>query len=248
MAATDTRDVGRALGEAGLLGFGGPVLALVLSRAIIEGVRAALIPPLAAIFLILVAGQYVAFGGLALGYLRLRAMDWAAIRSYLGIRLPSIRDLLTVLGGWLLIIGSLVVISFVVQTLGAQPAENQAGELARELPAIIPFLIVAMFLVVGPSEEILYRGVVQGRLRESLGPAASIVLASAIFAVVHWFALTGGASARLTTVAILFVPSLVFGAVYEYTGNLVVPALLHAIHNSVLLALLWVSLQGAIVP
>jgi membrane protease YdiL (CAAX protease family) len=245
LADGDTRsssDLPRALATAGLLGFGGPLIAVFFSLIIVAGMQGGVLPPLLALFLLVITGQYVAFGGLALGYLRYRSMSWSAIRQYLGVRVPSLRELLIVLGGWVLIFGSLIVISLLVQATGAQPAENQLGEVARQLPAIIPILIVVMFLVVGPSEEILFRGVVQGRLRETLSAAPAIVLASGIFALVHWFALAGGSSGRLLTVGILFFPSLVFGAVYEYTGNLVVPALLHGLHNSVLLALLWVAL------
>jgi membrane protease YdiL (CAAX protease family) len=242
----------RAIATASLLGFGGPLIALIFSLVILVLMESGLLPPLIALLLLVVTGQYVAFGGLALGYLRYRSLSWSAIREYLGVRVPTLRELLVVLGGWALIFGSVFVIGLLVQATGAQPAENQVGEVARGLPAIIPVLIVAMFLVVGPSEEILYRGVVQGRLRESLSPAPAIILASAIFALVHWFALTGGSTGRLLTVAILFFPSLVFGAVYEYTGNLVVPALLHGLHNAVLLGLLWVSLnvapQSTVVP
>jgi membrane protease YdiL (CAAX protease family) len=242
----------RALATAGLLGFGGPLIALLFSLVIVAGVQTGLLPPLLALLLLVLTGQYVAFGGLAIGYLRYRSFSWSAIREYLGVRVPSLRELLIVLGGWVLIFASLIVVSLLVQATGAQPAENQIGDVARELPGIIPILIVAMFLVVGPSEEILYRGVVQGRLREALSPAPAIILASAIFALVHWFALTGGSSGRLLTVAILFFPSLVFGAVYEYTGNLVVPALLHGLHNAALLALLWAAIvlepQSTVVP
>jgi membrane protease YdiL (CAAX protease family) len=251
---SDVRPAGwpRALATAGLLGFAGPLVALFFSFVIVAGMQTGLLPPLLALLLLVVTGQYVAFGGLAIGYLRYRSFSWSAIREYLGVRVPSLRELLIVLGGWVLIFASLIVVSLLVQATGAQPAENQIGDVARQLPGIIPILIVAMFLVVGPSEEILYRGVVQGRLREALSPAPAIILASAIFALVHWFALTGGSSGRLLTVAILFFPSLVFGAVYEYTGNLVVPALLHGLHNAALLALLWAAIalepQSTVVP
>jgi membrane protease YdiL (CAAX protease family) len=41
------------------------------------------------------------------------------------------------------------------------------------------------------------------------------------------------------------VPGVVLGAVYEYTGNLVVPWLLHSTHNSILLgALLYADDAG----
>jgi membrane protease YdiL (CAAX protease family) len=241
---TDGRSgtVARAIATAGLLGFGGPLIALVLSAVILAGMESGLIPPLLGIVLVVIAGQYVAFGGLAIGYLRYRSMNRSDIREYLGVRVPSLRELLIVLGGWVLIFASIVVLSIIIQLTGAQPAENQVGEVARQAPAIIPVLVVVMFLVVGPSEEILFRGVVQGRLREALSPVPAILLASAIFAFVHWFALVGGSSGRLLTVAILFFPSLVFGAVYEYTDNLVVPALLHGLHNSGLLALFYLSL------
>lgn len=242
-ASTDGGSQGRAIAVALLLGLGGPILAIVLSIPTAIFVRAFALPQLVAIVLLLVMAQYVAFGGWALFYLSRRGFDLAGMRDYLGVDWPSVRDLLVVLGGWAAIFVSVLVIGVVVQALGAPTAENQTGELVEGAPDLIPPLILAMFLVVGPSEEILYRGVVQGRLRESLGPFPSIAIASAIFALVHWVALTGGTSGRLVTVAILFFPSLVFGAVYEYTENLVVPILVHAIHNSVLLALFYLALR-----
>ncbi|GAB6879960.1 CPBP family intramembrane metalloprotease [Halorubrum gandharaense] len=184
--------------------------------------------------------QYVGFIGVGLAYLRWRGFDWSGVVSYLGIRRPSLLELGLVIGGWVVIFGSAILISLLVQALGAEPAANQSAEMAFDNPEIIPILILAMFLVVGPAEEVLFRGVVQGRLRESMSAAPAIVIASALFAAIHVIALTGGIEGRLVTVAVLFAPSLVFGAVYEYTGNLVVPALLHGLHNSVLMTLIYI--------
>jgi membrane protease YdiL (CAAX protease family) len=92
-----------------------------------------------------------------------------------------------------------------------------------------------MFLVVGPSEEFLFRGIVQSRLRERLSAIPAVAIAGSIFAVVHVIALAGSPSAVAVTVTGLLVPGLVLGVVYEYTGNLVVPWLIHSIHNSLLL-------------
>jgi len=69
-------------------------------------------------------------------------------------------------------------------------------------------------------------------------------MASAIFASVHVVALAGDPAGMLVTVFILFFPATVFGAVYEYTGNIVVPALLHAIHNSVIVSLIFLAPEG----
>ena len=234
--------VGTALG----LGVLGPVIALVggfgvfALNTVVGG-----LPTAVTLGLTLVVGQYVAFGGLALGYLRWRGFDWPGVGSYLGIRRPRLVDLGLVVGGWVVIVVTLFVVSTIVSLLGAETASNQSAEVAMQNPGLIPLFIVAMFLVVGPSEEILYRGVVQGRLRESLPAVPSILIASGIFAFIHVMALTGGVSGRLTTVAILFFPSLVFGAVYEYTENLVVPALLHGLHNAVIFTLLYISLVYA---
>ena len=225
------------------LGVLGPAIALVgglgvsLLGAVVGGVSLAI-----NVVLTLIVGQYVAFGGLAVGYLAWRGFDRAGIVSYLGVRRPSLKELGLVVGGWVVIVVTLFVVSAIVQLLGTETASNQSAEVAMQNPAIIPLFIVAMFLVVGPSEEILYRGVVQGRLRESLPAAPAIAIASGIFALIHVMALTGGLSGRLTTVGILFFPSLVFGAVYEYTDNLVVPALLHGLHNAVLFTILYVSI------
>jgi membrane protease YdiL (CAAX protease family) len=103
-------------------------------------------------------------------------------------------------------------------------------------------LVPLSFLLIGPGEELLFRGVVQGRLRQAFSPIAAVVIASAIFAAVHVVALSGSAGGRAVTVGVLFLPSLVFGAAYERTGNLVVPSLIHGGYNATLFGLFYLSL------
>jgi len=239
----DGRAVAVAIGTALLLGILGPAIALA-SGGVVLGINTVTggLPLAASLALTLVLGQYVAFGGLAVAYLAWRGLDRTGIVAYLGVRRPSLKEVGIVIGSWALILVAITAVSAVIQQLGTETASNQSAELAMQNPAIIPLLIAASFLVIGPSEEILYRGVVQGRLRETLSPAPAILVASAIFAAVHVMALTGGISGRLTTIAILFLPSIVFGAVYEYTENLVVPALLHGLHNAVIFTILYVTI------
>lgn len=181
-------------------------------------------------------GQVLAFGGLALGYLRYRGYGLAGARAYLGVRLPSLRELGAIVGGFVGMIVLLAVVSVIVSQFSS-PADNVAAQNAAENPNAIPAMIVIMLLIVGPFEELLYRGIVQTRLRERFAPAAGIVTASVVFASVHAAgALTGTATEILTTVAVLFVVSLVLGGLYEYTGNLVVPAVVHGLFNSFQLA------------
>ncbi|WP_435074078.1 CPBP family intramembrane glutamic endopeptidase [Halorubrum sp. HHNYT27] len=246
------RAVTIAIATALLLGLLGPLVAL-LGGGVVLGLNAVTGGLSLAVNLVLtlVLGQYVAFGGLAIAYLTWRGLDRSGIVAYLGVRRPSLKEIGLVIGGWALIVVTLIAVSLVMQLIGSEAAPNQSAEIAMQNPGIIPLFVAASFLVIGPSEEILYRGIVQGRLRETLSPAPAILIASAIFAAIHVVALTGGASARLTTIAILFFPSIVFGAVYEYTENLVVPALLHGLHNAVIFTLIYLSvvysdqMQGA---
>ncbi|MFC4357632.1 CPBP family intramembrane glutamic endopeptidase [Halobium salinum] len=186
-------------------------------------------------------GQYAAFGGIALLYLRLRGLD----RDYVGVRSPSLRDLAVAVGGWLGALGVVITAGTLIQATGATPANNQTAQLGANFPSLLLVLVPASFLVIGPCEELLFRGIVQRRFREAFPSAAAVVLGAALFAAIHFMALTGGAEARLTTIAILFFPSLVFGAAYEYTGNVLVPAFIHGAYNATLFALLYVAVKFA---
>lgn len=188
-----------------------------------------------------VVGQYVGFVGLGLLYLRKREFDLGAMRDYLGVRLPTLRELGIVVAGYLAIVVLIVVWGVILDALIAtEPAENEGAQSIGEAEhsMILPLAIAFMFLVVAPCEEFLYRGIVQNRLRERLSAAPAIFVASLVFAAVHVAALAGEPLAVLVTIGILFVPATVLGVVYEYTGNLVVPTLLHGLHNSVIVVLI----------
>ena len=223
--------VALAAGIAGIVAAVG-VLLVVLGPLVLLGVE---ISPLAYIALSLVLVQGVSFGGIAALYLRWRG------RSPLSLfRVPSLRDLGVTAVGFL---GSLVLLyglTFLVQTTGAPTAENATAQLGAENPEVLLLLIPAAFVLIGPGEEILFRGVVQNRLREAFSPWVAIPLASLIFGAIHYVALSGAPVARLVTVGILSVLTLVFGATYEYTDNLVVPALIHGGYDALLFAALYV--------
>lgn len=226
----------RTVGAAAGIGVLGIVVFAVAS--IVGGIPLFLLgAPLVALFLVSTAiGQYVGFLGLALVYLRRRGYDWARVKSYLGVRLPTLKELGIVVLGLVVIYVLLIVVSLFAEAFLPEPAEGAEGEIAEfdPSPALLVGLVAFMFLVVGPCEEILFRGIVQNRLRERLPAIPSILIASFVFAIVHIVALTGGdIAAMATTIFILFVPAIVFGVVYEYTGNLVVPSLLHGLYNTI---------------
>lgn len=237
----------RAVGVGVGVGLLGIVLAAVL--VIVGGVAFVLAlgsepSPLLLVAISLLLGQGVAFMGTAYAYLRWRGLPLSAV----GIRVPSLRGLAVGAGAFVASIAYLMLAGFLMQQTGTQGANNQVAELAMDNPEIILFLLPGAYLLIGPGEELLFRGVVQGRLRESFSAVPAILIASVIFASIHMMSLqpTAPLSAKLVTITVLMGPSIAFGAVYEYTGNIVVPALLHGTYDALIFVVLYVVATGGI--
>ncbi|MEF8843442.1 MAG: CPBP family intramembrane glutamic endopeptidase [Haloarculaceae archaeon] len=214
-------------------------LGLGLGSLLVRGAVRALefvgvtVTPTRAVLLSTVLLQGVAFGSVSLAYLRLRGLD----RSYLGVHVPTLREWLTAASGWVLALAGAVTMVVVVVITGLDPAANRAGELGQADPLVFALLVPVSFLLIGPGEELLFRGVIQNSLVESLGRLPGILLATLLFAAAHVFSLAGPLSGRAVTVLLLFVPGLVLAVSYDYTGNLVVPSLVHGAYNATLFAL-----------
>ncbi len=191
------------------------------------------VTPTRSVLLSTVLLQGVAFGSVSLAYLRLRGLGV----SYLGVRVPSLREWLTVASGWVLALVGAVTMVVVVVLTGLDPAANRAGELGQADPLVFALLVPVSFLLIGPGEELLFRGVIQNSLVESLGRWPGILLATLLFAAAHVFSLAGPLSGRAVTVVLLFVPGLVLALTYDYSRNLVVPSLVHGAYNATLFAL-----------
>lgn len=244
------------LGVGGLLF--GVVLMIFAMTALIVGVGLELTTTLQLV-LGLIFVQGIGAGGVALAYATLRpkfapvlrrtlGMSGGANRFQIGVSVPDTRDLLTVGAGYVLAIGlaiaGSILVSVIASSLGVQTGTNQAAEVGMENPELLLLLIPASILLIGPGEELLFRGVVQGRLREVFDAVSGVLIASVLFAGLHWFALSGGSPAgNLIALVGLLGPAIVFGASYEYTGNIVVPSLIHGIYNATLFTLLYVYIQ-----
>ena len=227
-----------------LLGVTGLVLGTIFSLVVLLPlVLLNMVTATMLIVITLVMTQGVAFGGTALTYLKVRGLPF----EYLEIHVPDLRDVGWAVGGYVLVLVAAVVGSQLVTALTQQvagdvdPATNSAAQLGMQNPEVLLLLIPASFLLIGPGEELLFRGIVQNRIRESFGRIVGIVLASLIFAAIHVVALIGSPTAIAMSVAILLFPSLVFGAVYELSENLTVTAFMHAAYDATLFAGLYVS-------
>lgn len=200
------------------------------------------ITPLSQLALSLVAVQGLGFPLVAILYFRYKGRS---LRSFVPVAVPSLRELGITIAGWVAaIVITPVVATVVIAVVNQQPASNAAGETAQQNPEIIPLLIPLVFLLNAPGEELLFRGVIQGLLRERFSAWAAIALTTAAFAPLHIVALIGSPTAALLTIVIISVPSIVFGTTYELTDNLVVPSLVHALFNSTLFAAVYLSSLG----
>jgi membrane protease YdiL (CAAX protease family) len=188
----------------------------------------------------LVLVQGVAFGGIAWLYWRYRD-EW--VGSLFGF--PDLRDVLAAVAAYGASLGGAMVGAVVITVLGLEAGRNNAATTGAEAPEVLLVLVVASFVLIGPGEEILFRGVVQRRLREAFGPVVAVVVAAVAFAAVHVIALSGGLGARGVTIGVLLLPSIAFGAAYEYTDNLTVPAFVHGAYDATLFSVLYLLLKLA---
>jgi len=203
-----------------------------------EALANADIPVPANVYAAVTIAQFAGFLVIALAY-----VWWRDDFGLLAIDVPDLRDLAAMVGGFVALFVAALGVSIVVQQLGAETATNQVVEQGQQNPTLFLYMIPITILVVAPAEELLFRGVVQGLFRRAYGVVPAILLASALFGVAHWLALTG--AGRLTYIAIAAVLGLVLGTVYELTENLAVPVVIHGLWNAFLFGSQYLAAAGA---
>lgn len=156
--------------------------------------------------------------------------------DYLDVKWPSLREIGYSALGFLALFGALIVVSLLTQALDVQTAEHNVTQVVEESGSVEIYLVLAVlsFLVIAPVEELFYRNIVQKSLYDWFSRRQAVVIASALFALIHIpVYLTNGLGPLLTTLPFLFVLALVLGESYRRTRNLTVPILIHAVFNAV---------------
>lgn len=161
------------------------------------------------------------------------------------VSLPNLRGGAVVVAGWFLMLGGAVVTGLLVEALGVEAPTSAVTQLATSDPNVLLVLFVASFLVIAPTEELFFRGVVQTRLREVFGPVGAIGIATVVFGLVHVAGFSGSALSVGVTILRLTVVAVVLGVAYEYTDNLAVPVAIHAVYNATLFGALYVAVRFA---
>lgn len=175
--------------------------------------------------------QFTGFGIVAIGYVLRRKV------TLFEIDLPSLSDIGWIVGGFVALFLANALLSVLITYLGIASAENTVVTTGNENPEFFLYMIPVALLFVGPGEELIFRGVVQGLLRKAYGVVPAIVLSSALFGVAHYLALSG--EGKITYIAVAAVLGLVLGTVYEQSKNLLVPTVIHGLWNTMLFLVSW---------
>jgi uncharacterized protein len=209
------------------------ILALVLSAVV--GVLFAVplfavgfdIESTAALVTLLLGGQV---GFFATGYLYVR-------RYGLTVRIarPGRRDLSYAAGGTIVALIFATVASVVLDSLGFTPESTLEGFVTAD-PLILIWLALLSIIVVAPAEEYLFRGVIQGRLKNTFQPASAILVASLLFGSMHFGNWVGSLGTVVGWALLITGVGVVMGILYERTNNLAVPIIAHAVYNFFLFA------------
>lgn len=193
------------------------------------------ITPSLAVVLSTVLLQGVTFGGLAALYIKWRGRP----ASYGGFEWPSLKEVAIAVGGYVGMFVLLIALSLAVQSTGAPTSDNSVTELATGDPTVLLVLLPLSFLLIGPGEELLFRGIIQSELRDVFPAWAAIPVACLVFAAAHATSLVGSIAGTVVSIGLLFCVSLVFGVIYEYTRNLTVTAFIHGAYDATLFLALY---------
>lgn len=207
------------LGAIGVDVFASPVLQIVVGVVTLQG---------------------LGFGSVALFYLSTREEGLGLLM----LSMPDLRDVIWIAAGLVSLFVALIGAQIVQTTFGIESAQHSLQELGTQNPELLLVLVPLSILLVGPGEELLFRGVIQRLLTFRFGVVIGIAIASVIFSFAHVGSLTG--EGLLPTLVTYVVLSLILGVSYEYSENLVVPAMIHGLFNAIqFLILYWATTTGS---
>lgn len=176
-------------------------------------------------------------GAVTIGLLYFRVSDKSI--DYIDIHIPNKRQLAIIVGGTLALLIAFFAIGAGTSFFeGAEASEHSMQQTVANGnidPQFILLMIPISFLAIGPSEEFIFRNLVQKRLYEDFTEKASILIASIIFALIHFPTYATGAFTEiLISLGSVFVFSVILGTAYAWTGNLLIPAVMHGTYNAVI--------------
>lgn len=126
-------------------------------------------------------------------------------------------------GKWMLAaIGAYLLFAAAYVALVGEPNQEDITEDLGALPVQVLLVVIAAPI----SEEVCFRGMLYGGLRERLPRVAAALIAGLVFGALH-------AATGVSTVPVLIGFGFILALLYEKTGSIVPGILLHMLNNSV---------------
>jgi hypothetical protein len=159
-----------------------------------------------------------------LGFTRIRTR---AVRLYLGLRLPGLRDLLVALIALAVL---LAVLSFVSNRFSDPRAMNfmRGVFTTAQREHLLWFLLGAVSIAAPIGEEITFRGFLYKTIELRFGPVAAIVVTALGWAALH-------IQYGFISIASIFAIGLFLGATRYYSRSTILTMVLHGLWNAMAL-------------
>jgi membrane protease YdiL (CAAX protease family) len=174
-------------------------------------------------FTLLVSTPFVlAFVALAVRFAR------ADLADYLALKWPRSRDI----GVGVAALGAVLLLAGVAEQISGQEDPSFLFDTfgTAQSAGLLPLMFVAFVVLAPLQEEILFRGFLYRGLAPALGPAPTIALVSALWAVLHvqyaWF-----------FIAEIFALGLTFGWLRYRSGSTLLTVILHVTNNALAMLL-----------
>ncbi|GAB7018955.1 hypothetical protein JCM18750_18160 [Halostagnicola bangensis] len=185
-------------------------------------------------FVFLAAAESAMLGLGAVGLAALSVMRGWIPKSDFGLSIPTNRQFVISLIAIAGLVALGMALSIISNTLGIPASEHS---LIDENASATYFLALAVIsiLIIGPAEELLFRGVIQNYMRPAFGSAGAIVLTSVLFSSIHLPAyFTATFAEAVVSLGVVLALSLVLGWLYEKYENLYLVMWIHGGYNAVL--------------
>ncbi|EMA58692.1 CPBP family intramembrane glutamic endopeptidase [Halorubrum lipolyticum] len=216
------------------------VFALVVSSLIAQLATSAAVgvgvvaPDTNAFAILQFVASFVGFLPAVVGYLLITDQ-----RDLVSASIPSLRELGLIVGSAIVLYGLQIGLLLTLREFGFRTGENPATMAAGDPVVYYAAMIAVSLFVVGPAEELLLRGVVQGGLRRSFDAAPAILIAALMFGILHG-SVEGTAVEQAAYMGVTVILGAILGVLYEKTENVLVPGFAHGLYNAIIFAgLLW---------
>lgn len=178
------------------------------------------------------SGHKIQLGFAVFALLYLARRD--SIERYVRIRKPTLTDLAWLVGIVIAVPLLATLVGHALGVIGMAATESHGEAFALyDHPAAIPALFVGLYLFAAPAEELVYRGLIHGRLRDAFSTRDRVLIAGVLFGLMHllvgFLTPSTGVIGAVRWGVTACVPGIVWGLAYERTDNLTVTVVAHAI-------------------